>query len=256
MIALLRFVASNAWLISLVCVLGAGRYLWKALTIHRAGQATPYALERESATVQIRRAWMLAVALAVIGVIVGAGSPLVLDYTADESYRMTPALVAGILTVTPMPTATPTPAPTPVAPTPTVQAVVAIATVTATPPDQTPTPAPTPVPPGPDCPDPRVQLGAPVAGQLLSGVVEIWGTADIPDFNFYKFEIRGPFTAGEWQTVGEMAHTPVSNGLLGYWDAGPVAHAAPGVYLFRLVVVDNTGNYPAPCVVQVRIALE
>lgn len=256
MVALLRFVASNAWLISLACLLGAGRYLWKALMIHRAGQATPYMLERESAAVQIRRAWTLAVVLAVLGLVIWAGSPLVLDYTSEQAYRMTPELAAGILTVTPMPTATPAPTPTPVAPTPTVQAVVAIATVTATPPARTPTLTPTLAPAGPNCPDPRVQLGAPWAGQLLSGVVEIWGTADIPAFDFYKFEIKGPLTAGEWRTIGEVARTPVNNGRLGYWDAGPVARAAPGVYWFRLVVVDNTGNYPTPCVVQVRIALE
>ncbi len=257
MIALLRFIAGNAWLLSLFCLLGAVRYGWQAFHIYRVSRITPYTLERESALGQMRRAWRMATGLAAMSLIVLGVSPLVLQSTADWVSEATPTPVAGIFTRTPGPSATPTAMPpTPVeTPTPTPGAVWPVATAmpTASP---APTVTATALPVPPNCPDPQVQITAPTSGQLLAGVVEIHGTANIPDFGFYKFEISGPLTGGEWRTIGEVARTPVSNGLLGYWDAWPVAREAPGLYWLRLVVVDRTGNYPAPCVIQVRIALE
>jgi hypothetical protein len=257
MIALLRFIATNAWLVSLVCLLGAIRYLWKAFTIRRAGAITPYTLERESAVGQVGRAWMTAAILAVVSLAVLIASPLILKSTSDLADQALPTPVAGIFTPTPGPTATPAPMPTALPVTPTLQASATAQEATVLPAD-TPTPEATataaPLPS--NCPDPRVQLSAPTAGQLVSGVMDIQGTADIPDFDYYKFEISGPITGGEWRTIGDVVRTPVSNGVLGYWDATPVVRDAPGIYLFRLVVVDRTGNYPPPCTVQVRIAAE
>lgn len=257
MIALLRFIAANAWLVSLICLLGAVRYLWKAFTIRRAGAITPYALERESAIGQLSCAWMTAAVLAAVSLAVLIASPFILQSTADLTSEAAPTPVAGIFTPTPGPPATVTPAPTAfsVTPTPQISATLQTTTVSL---EDTPTPeaTATAVPLPSNCPDPRVQINAPTAGQLISEVMGIQGTADIPDFDYYKFEISGPLTGGEWRTIGDVMRTPVSNGVLGYWDASAVVRDAPGLYLFRLVVVDRTGNYPPPCVVQIRIAAE
>ncbi len=255
MVALLRFFASNAWLITVFCLLGAARYVFKAVTAYRAGAATPYALERESANSQVGRFWLIAVVLTVVGLAALFAGPLVLGSTADLPNEPSSTLVAGILTRTPQPPTPVTPLPTP-SPTPTPQASATLPPQVALP-AETATPEATPaLPLSSNCPDPGVQLSAPLAGQLVSGAVELVGTASIPGFDYYKVEINGPITGGEWWTVGEPWRTPVTGGVLGYWDAGPIVQQAPGIYQLRLVVVDSTGNYPPPCTVQVRIGTE
>ena len=74
------------------------------------------------------------------------------------------------------------------------------------------------------------------------------GSANIDDFDYYKFEFRREGIS-EWsflQSFGE----PVADGFLGVWDTSPLP---VGAYTFRLVVVDKTGNYPEPCEVEVTI---
>ena len=257
MIALLRFVATNAWLVSLLCMLGAARLVWRARLTREARAATPYPLERESLLEQTHRAGITAAVLVFLGLVVLAAGPLTLARLAEAPDEDLSRSAAGIFTRTPGPSPTTTPAPPTLAftltPTPTLKASP---TSTPAPVVQTSTPSPAPAYEPPDCPDPRVRLSAPSTGQLLAGPVEIRGTANIPDFAFYKFEINGPLTQGEWWTIGDLYYAPVSNGLLGRWDATPVAVESPGLYLFRLTAVDKTGNYPSPCTVQVRIARE
>ena len=56
--------------------------------------------------------------------------------------------------------------------------------------------------------------------------------------------------AEEWFVIEELHYETVVNGIIGYWNTGALPE---GVYPLRLVVVDNTGNYPAPCQVKVNI---
>jgi hypothetical protein len=84
---------------------------------------------------------------------------------------------------------------------------------------------------------------------VLREVVEIRGSANIDNFDYYKFEMKGEITAGEWAFI-QRYETPVTDGLLGVWDTSPLP---AGAYTFRLVVVDKTGNYPKPCEVKVTI---
>ncbi|MBN1889672.1 MAG: hypothetical protein JW850_16875 [Thermoflexales bacterium] len=256
MIALLRFLAVNAWLFSLMCWLSAVYFAWRARSMRQAGAITPYSLEREGLTDRVNRTWATAGVLSLVGVLALLASPVILSRTADTATRSLLTPVAGILTRTP----TVSPSPTPLTPSPTFTPTPEVSATPSPPPtrlvEETASATPEPVLVSRACSDPHVQLGAPTAGQSLTGVVEIRGVATIPDFAFYKFEISGPLTGGEWWTVGDLFYAPVDGGLLGYWDATPIAHQAPGLYSFRLVVVDSTGNYPPPCVVQVRIAPE
>ena len=66
---------------------------------------------------------------------------------------------------------------------------------------------------------------------------------------YYKFEVSGANTNGEWVTTATFP-SPVRDGVLGTWDT---AAWPPGPYQFRLVVVDNTGNFPTPCVVDLAV---
>jgi hypothetical protein len=99
------------------------------------------------------------------------------------------------------------------------------------------------------CFNPAARITAPVSGMQLSGQFTIEGTASIPNFQFYKLEIRAE-SASNFITFF-LTHTAVPTvGVLGTLDS----HAfAPGLYRIQLVVVDNTGNYPIPpCVIRVR----
>jgi hypothetical protein len=49
----------------------------------------------------------------------------------------------------------------------------------------------------------------------------------------------------------DIHKSPIAGGLLDIWDPSGYPQ---GVYKLRLIVVDNTGNYPSPC--EVRVIVE
>ncbi len=102
--------------------------------------------------------------------------------------------------------------------------------------------------PAPQCPTPGVNLTAPGENASLSGTVQIIGTANIPNFWYYKIEIGVGHNPTNWSVIGELHYAPVSGGLLATVNA---AAFAPGQYTLRLVVVDKTGNFPEPCPVHI-----
>lgn len=101
------------------------------------------------------------------------------------------------------------------------------------------------------CPDPRVNITWPQVNAHVEGAVEIRGTANIENFQYYKIEFgAGANPAeGDWHWIGE-GRNPVEQGLLLIWDT---AGLSAGGYSVRLTAVDKTGNYPAPCQVQLYI---
>jgi hypothetical protein len=104
---------------------------------------------------------------------------------------------------------------------------------------------------GEGCTPGQVEITAPKNGDTVSGVVEVIGTADIPNFGFYKYEIARP-NETVWLSInaGEQA---VKEALLGEWVTSVLP---PGDYQLRLVVADNQGKFQIPCVIQVRVAAE
>lgn len=108
----------------------------------------------------------------------------------------------------------------------------------------------TPIPTvtGEGCTPGQVEITAPLDGSEISGVVVITGTADIPNFGFYKYEVARP---------GETIWLPIQAGQeikrnqeLGQWDTRALAS---GDYMLRLVVSDNQGETMPPCIIHVRI---
>jgi hypothetical protein len=99
------------------------------------------------------------------------------------------------------------------------------------------------------CKNPDATLTAPKGGEHIAGAYEVHGTANIPDLAFYKFEISGAGTDGQWLSLG-VGTKPVVAGTLGSFDA---TAREPGNYAFRLVVLDSSGNSPPPCVVTISI---
>ena len=75
------------------------------------------------------------------------------------------------------------------------------------------------------------------------------GTADIPNFGFYKYEYA-PLGSDTWATIVADKKV-VQDSNLGKWVI--TSTITPGDYQLRLVVSDNNGiNFPA-CVIPVRI---
>ena len=92
-------------------------------------------------------------------------------------------------------------------------------------------------------------LAWPREGAWLSGVVQARGTAKIDNQWYYKLEYRKD-GLDDWHYIAGAEQKIVENGPLGAWDTRTVKN---GGYIFRLVVVDWTGNYPPPCEVAVRV---
>jgi hypothetical protein len=117
-------------------------------------------------------------------------------------------------------------------------------------PTEAPTPTALPLPAA--CPDPNAQIVAPVAGQVFSGEIQVRGTADAPNFAFYKLTLNGPATGNVTQTAGDVVHAPVRGGVLGAIDPANLL-SQPGIYVVGLVVVDNTGNELPHCSVSIVV---
>jgi hypothetical protein len=97
----------------------------------------------------------------------------------------------------------------------------------------------------PDCESPGVQI----AGWIVQErTIEFTGTASIGNFSYYKFEYKGTEEEG-WHFIGR-SETAVQDDTLYVWDTSPLA---TGMYQVHLMTVDDTGNYPPPCEIEVEI---
>jgi hypothetical protein len=114
--------------------------------------------------------------------------------------------------------------------------------------DGGPTVTPTIEIPGVGCTPGQALITEPLDGTEISGVVIVKGTANIPNFGFYKYEIARP---GEtvWLTI-QAGREIIEAGDLGQWDTRTLDS---GDYMLRLVVTDNQGESTEPCVIQVRV---
>jgi len=228
------------WLIG-ACVLGILFYIGKAIAAHREKSRAIFTLEREAAaSSRLRSIIMIFVVSALAGVVYLTATYLEPNLNIPAENEATPTvLLQPTPTPTPgTPTATPTPRPT-MTPRPTQTPEI-----TPTPP--TPTPQPVVLP---DCPNPQARLTYPSVNAVLKGLVKVTGSANIDNFDYYKFEWKGEYAPEEWHFI-ERYKTPVADGLLGDWDTSALAE---GNYRFRLVVVKKDGNYEKPCEVDVTI---
>jgi len=215
------------------------RLMWMA---RRDRVRSIFTLERENATIRLTRAFTGLVI--VFGLIMGVYwlSLVTPEIVPPLPNTPTPTpIVALPPTPTPPPLILPTPTPTqtPVptfAPTPTTEFV----------PTATPNAPSVGVPA--NCPNPGVNITQPGNGAQVNGIVTVMGAASVDNFDYYKFEFRVPST-DEWVFI-TLFNNPVPQGVLGTWNSDTVP---PGVYDFRLVVVDSTGNFPEPCVINLVV---
>jgi len=86
--------------------------------------------------------------------------------------------------------------------------------------------------------DPRVKISEPVLFSVVSGRVNILGTADIADFASYQVQVGEGINPVGWQQLGSSGTKPVTDGLLAVWETTDLN----GLYAIRLSVVDGQRN--------------
>jgi hypothetical protein len=94
----------------------------------------------------------------------------------------------------------------------------------------------------------KIMIDAPTPGDNVEGTISITGTADVPNFGFYKYEVS-PMGSQNWATIAANRN-PVRNEELGKWNTASVTN---GDYFLRLVITDNVGASLDPCVIAVRV---
>lgn len=245
----LELLAEYQWWIYGVLGLILLFYLRRALLARREGARSIFKLEQEQARGRYSRSVTMAAVVLLVMIAVFVVS--------------NPVLTTPVSSVTPEPTATETTGPLAAAtltPTPPPATITPTATATSTRPPRpvqpTDTPdvvvTPTPVVRPASCPNPNVLITSPGANQAVQGNMPIRGSANIANFQYYKVEV-GPGANPkdqQWTVIGQLHNTPVSGGVLETLNSGAYA---PGTYTLRLVVVDQTGNYPEPCRVTITI---
>lgn len=99
------------------------------------------------------------------------------------------------------------------------------------------------------CVPDQIMITAPEPADLVTGSIEIIGTANVPNFGFYKYEIA-PLGTQSWATIS-ADRRPKQNEVLGTWNTASLTN---GEYFLRLVITDNEGVSLEPCVIAVRVA--
>lgn len=121
-------------------------------------------------------------------------------------------------------------------------------------PTLTPTPVGTIVPNAPQplgCDTPNATLQIPANGMRVFEPITVMGTAFTENFAFFKFELNGPATGGNYAALTEYMQSVEENGVLGQFVP---AYYAAGEYRFRLSVFDNTNTIRASCTVTIYIS--
>lgn len=243
MTVFIEFMAKIALWIYLACGVVMLFYLRAIFVAWWERGTALHTAEKEAAT---SRAYHSVVAIGVLLLVMGA---VALIATLAPALEGLPGeeLPESML-VTPPPALSPLP----VTPTPTLERPTRPAVVVPTIPPFPLSPTPTqPPPPASACPNPQARITSPGMGAKVKGRVEIWGTADIDQFQYYKVEYGLGETPPGWVVIDDLKYNPVSEGVLVVWNT---AGLTPGTYTLRLTVVDITGNYPEPrCRVSVTL---
>jgi hypothetical protein len=244
----LRIVAEYQWWIYGILGLILLFYLRRAIVARRENARSIFKLEQEQARARYNRSvTVLALILIIMAAVFVMSNPLLLA-NPPQTPEPTATETSGPLIA---PTLTPTPPPATITPTATATQVRPTRLVRPTDtPDVVATATPVVRPAA--CPNPNVRITSPGATQVVQGNFPVRGTASGANFQYYKVEV-GPGANPrdhEWTVVGNLHHTSVEGGVLETFNSSAYP---PGTYTLRLVVVDQTGNYPEPCRVTVSV---
>lgn len=258
---IIEAVATYAAYIYALCGLVALYHIYKVWLVRSERRQAVFSLEREKAMRELFGIFYVAMLLVgLMGVtyfvsttLAQAVEPIVAESRnpqPDLPFMPTPTNTPLPVTLTPVSNGAVT-LPTPTAPstgTVTLAADDQLA-AEASPVVETPSPPP-PVAAAPACADSRAAISSPGNGQTVSGVVSVVGTATHESFQYYKVEFApGANASGGFVYLGG-GNNPVQGGVLANVDT---AALGPGPWTLRLVVVDQTGNFPDPCAVTITV---
>lgn len=103
--------------------------------------------------------------------------------------------------------------------------------------------------PGPStCIPDQIMITSLKSGDQIRGNIKLFGTVNIPNFGFYKYEYS-PVGVEDWITI-QAGRDLKEDADLGDWDTSELI---PGDYFLRLVVTDNEGRALPACIIQVRV---
>ena len=240
--------------VGLYILIGLGLLLaWRRLMeARRAYRATHFELERDLARYRRANAVTALVLLAELGLLVlGVQQIVAPAIRASANIEQTIAEVVqdGVFnTPTPFRAADAQIDPSGVNLTPDDPAARVLAT-----PTLTPTPVGTIVPNAPPaigCDTPGAMLQIPANGMVVFETIRVVGVADMPDFAFYRFELKGPPTFGNFAPLETYTQRVPEIGDLGQFVP---SFYPPGEYQFRLTVFDITNTLGPSCTVNIFI---
>lgn len=260
MTILIDYVATYAPWIYFVCGVIALYQMYRTWLVRAERRQAVFSLEREKAVRDLSNIFSTALVLVlVMGITYFTSTTLAkaLEPLITEAEAPSPAL-----DFIPTPTNTPlsvtaTPVQIFVAPSITTSTTAGVTAATSEPivaptpaaVEVAPTATPAPIVQSPTCFNDNSIILRPGANETVHGAVSILGTASHPDFQYYKIEYA-PAGSGNWSYLAGDNNVVV-NGVLATVDTNVLGN---GAWTLRLVVVDQTGNYPEPC--QVTIFVE
>jgi hypothetical protein len=99
------------------------------------------------------------------------------------------------------------------------------------------------------CTNPNASITSLGMDSIVSGLIEIRGTATRPDMQYWKVEYRTE-TDTTYAALNNST-TAVTDGVLARWSTGTVPN---GTYFVRLVIVQKDGNFGTPCEIRIKVA--
>ena len=246
---LIQYVANYAPWIYATCGLVALYQIYKIWLVRAERRQAVFSLEREKAIRDTYNIFAVAMILLLLmgltyfvsTTLATAVEPLVAEaLEPDPELPFVPTPTNTPLSATPTPTMTPTQLPV-IVEEPLAEETEEVPTAT---------PVPAPVVQAPNCPDDRARLFRPGNNEVVRGVVNVIGTASHDHFQYYKIESApGSQAAGGFVYIGG-SNSPVINNVLASVDTNGLGN---GSWTLRLIVVDQTGNFPPPCQVTISV---
>ena len=224
----LRFLRAYELWVYLLLGLGGMFYVRKFILAWGELRGAVFGLERESAQARLNQAASVLVLLLVVAVTVFVLVSFIAPTVPGAVPLLTPTL--DLLAT-----------PTITLPSGTQEAGEPILTPTAT-------LLPGGTPPVNGCVPGQIMITFPEDGSEVTEIVDVIGTANTPNFGFYKLEMKRPEETS-WLTI-LAGNEPKTDEILGTWNTGLLA---PGNHQLSLVVIDNQGGSSAPCIIQVRV---
>jgi hypothetical protein len=248
---LIQIVSTYAPWIYALCGLIALLQVYRIWQVRSERRQAIFSLEREKAMRDLYNIFFIAtILLAIMGGTYFLSNTLAIAVEAQEGSQQSVELPIDL------PQTLPTPSPTPQPPITSTPIEIPEATQTATPApleivEQALPPTPTPEPlSAPICSDPRAALTSPGNGATVTGAFNIQGTAVHEQFQYYKIEYAPGANADGGFVYLAGGNAPVSGGFLASLDSTTLDN---GSWTLRLVVVDQTGNFPDPCRVTISV---